>query len=367
MALENLALSETSNFPIRHVGNVHSGKVRSVYWLNDNDSNNVYKKIVGLNSTNAHLGVMIISDRISAFDVNWKGEDGLSGVPGKGAALNAISQYWFHELEMTGIGENHILDAPHPLVWIVQKAEPIMVEAIARQYITGSMLRDYNKGVREFCGNYLPEGLMPNQKLHNLLITPTTKGIMKEIPGVPEKDDTNITRKQIEQNYRAFGFKSVDDIFTYERMLTEGFDRISNILEVEGQIFVDTKFEFGYVQRDGVSKMIFIDEIGTPDSSRMWDKNVYPGKIIENSKEGFRQFLLNTTDKNILLDSTRMDERKELAKNYKVPLEQMMKVSETYKGMASKILSTSLSPQIVDARAEIIDSLSSYGIIELQK
>jgi len=363
MKYENSVLSKTDDFPIRHIGNVHSGKVRSVYWLNENDSRNVYKKIYGLDGY-APLGVMIISDRISAFDVNWKGEEGLNGVPGKGAALNAISQYWFHELELAGIGENHLLEVPHPLVWIVQKAEPIMVEAIARQYITGSMLRDYNKGVREFCGISLSDGLKANQKLSDLLITPSTKGVMKGIPGIPEKDDVNITRKQIEQNYKAFGFKNLDDIFTYEQMLTEGFDHISRVLEVEGQIFVDTKFEFGYVN----DKMIFIDEIGTPDSSRMWDAKKYAeGKVVENSKEGFRQFLIETHKAkhgdDLFTNKDRHSEVVELAKNYRVPVEEMMKVSEIYKDMSCKIRSTMLTPQIVDARQEIIEALSDYDII----
>jgi phosphoribosylaminoimidazole-succinocarboxamide synthase len=365
MALENLALSETSDFPIRHEGNVHSGKVRSVYWLNETDSKNVYRKISGLEG-NPQLGIMIISDRISAFDCNWKGEDGLNGIPGKGAALNAISQYWFNELGY-GIGGNHILETPHPLVWIVQKAEPIMVEAIARQYITGSMWRSYKKGEREFCGVILPEGLNENQKLSDLLITPTTKGILQGIPGVPEKDDVNITRKQIENNYKRFGFKSISDIAKYEYMLREGFDAISRVLELNGQIFVDTKFEFGYAKRGGEYELIFIDEIGTPDSSRMWDAKEYArGRVVENSKEGFRQFLLKTLDREVLLNSDRMNERKELAKNYRVPVDQMMAVSETYARMIDAITGMR-PPKVGNAREEILDVLSSYNILESNK
>jgi phosphoribosylaminoimidazole-succinocarboxamide synthase len=364
MGLENLALADTSNFPIRHVGNIHNGKVRSVYWLDELDSRRLIDERYENIPSNTQLGIMIISDRISAFDCNWKAEQGLKGVPGKGASLNSISEYWFNQFDNEGLAGNHILETPHPLVWVVERAEPILVEAIGRQYITGSMLRDYKKGVRNFCGVELPDGLRDNQKLPELLITPTTKGILKGIQGIPEKDDTNITKEQINKNYSAFGFKSSEDVSLYENLLRQGFDLISKDLESIGQIFVDTKFEFGYTNdNNGNSKMIYIDEIGTPDSSRIWDKDsYYQGKIVENSKEGFRQFLLNNLDGDILLNSDRMPERKNLSKSYYVPVERMMEVSDTYKGIAEKITGIPV-PEIKDARSEILDSLNPYGVI----
>lgn len=149
---------------------------------------------------------MVISDRISAFDCIWTGEGAMRGVPGKGAALNAISNHWFKLFKEQGLADSHILDIPHPLVWIVQKARPVMIEAIARQYITGSMWRSYQKGEREFCGIEIPDGLQKDQKLPELLITPSSKGILKGIPGVPEADDVNVTRKNIEDSFPAFGF-----------------------------------------------------------------------------------------------------------------------------------------------------------------
>merc|ERR1712072_1007977 len=118
-----------------------------------------------------------------------------------------------------GLADSHILDVPHPLVWIVQKARPVMIEAIARQYITGSMWRDYGKGNREFCGIKIPDDLKKDQKLADLLITPSTKGILKGIPGVPEIDDVNISRSDIENNFQAFNFSSPDDIAKYEKLL----------------------------------------------------------------------------------------------------------------------------------------------------
>ena len=80
-----------------------------------------------------------ISDRISAYEVIWKAEGGVDGVPGKGAALNAISNHWFKLFKEKGLARSHILDVPHPLVWIVQRAEPVYIEAICRQYITVSV------------------------------------------------------------------------------------------------------------------------------------------------------------------------------------------------------------------------------------
>merc|ERR1719379_2933419 len=102
-----------------------------------------------------------------------------------------------------------------------------MIEAIARQYITGSMWRGYSKGEREICGLTIPDGLKNNQKLDRLLITPSTKGILTGIPGVPEVDDVNISRTDIEKNYQSFNFTSVEHIDEYERLLREGFQVIS--------------------------------------------------------------------------------------------------------------------------------------------
>lgn len=362
MELKDLAITKTDDLPIMHVGDVHNGKVRSVYWLNEKDSKRIGKKY----GVTSRIGIMIIGDRISAYERIWQSEGGLKGIPGKGAALNAISKYWFERFEKEGLAGNHILYSPHPLVWIVQKAEPVMVEAIARQYITGSMWRAYEKGEREFCGIQLPEGLKKNQRLDELLITPSTKGILKGIPGVPEKDDVNISRAQIADNSKAFGFKSPEDVNKYETLLSDGFRLIGKELDAINLIFVDTKFEFGYILNNkGQPELSYIDEIGTPDSSRMWNKDEYLlGKPKEKSKELFRDFLLNgVPDKDVLLNKSRMDERVELAKTYRVKDEEMMKVSRLYTGLAEQITGKKV-PEIKNAKQEMIDSLVPYGIIE---
>merc|ERR1712176_941065 len=252
------------------------GKVRAVYWLTPEDSKRLIEEKKYDVAPGSPLAVMVISDRISAFDVIWHAENGLNGVPCKGAALNAISNHWFKLFREKGLADSHILDIPHPFVWIVQKARPVHIEAIIRQYITGSMWRSYSKGERVFCGIQLPEELKNNQKLPELLITPSTKGILKGIPGVPEVDDVNISRSDIDKNYKAFNFSKTEDIDLYEKLLKEGFAVISSALGELDQIFVDTKFEFGYVNgKDGKEKLIYMDEVGTPDSSRIWDGPLY--------------------------------------------------------------------------------------------
>ena len=367
MSLANQVLAINNDLPIRTDKPVHSGKVRSVYWLTDADSRRLIQQ-KGYNvQPNAPLAIMIISDRISAFDCIWHGEGGLKGVPGKGAALNAISNHWFKLFKDNGLADSHILDIPHPFVWIVQKAKPVMVEAICRQYITGSMWRSYTQGERNFCGIELPEGLEKDQKLPELLMTPSTKGILKDIPNVPEADDVNVTRQDLINNYQAFNFRNTDDINYYEKLLTDGFTVISHELAKLDQIFVDTKFEFGYVtDASGNEKLIYMDEVGTPDSSRIWDGAAYrDGQIVENSKEDFRQVLLNYfPDPDILLNKERMPERFALAADNALPQDILMQISKIYTNIAEKITGQPITLS-QDPKNEIIEILrQEYQLID---
>jgi phosphoribosylaminoimidazole-succinocarboxamide synthase len=367
MNLADKVLAVNDDLPIRTDAPVHSGKVRSVYWLTEKDSQRLIEEKCYNVPSDTPLAIMVISDRISAFDCIWHGEGGIKGVPGKGAALNAISNHWFKLFKEQGLADSHILDIPHPFVWIVQKAKPVMIEAICRQYITGSMWRSYVKGEREFCGIKLAEGLTKDSKLAELLQTPSTKGILESIPGVPAVDDVNITRQNIEENFEAFNFKSVDDIAKYEVLLTQGFDVISTALAKIDQIFIDTKFEFGYVKdKQGNDKLIYMDEVGTPDSSRIWDGEQYKaGKVVENSKEGFRQLLLNHfPEPDILLNKDRMDEREALARDNALPVEVLMNVSKTYIDIAEKITGETIVLSD-NPKAEIVDILrEQYQLID---
>ncbi|WP_297483842.1 phosphoribosylaminoimidazolesuccinocarboxamide synthase [uncultured Photobacterium sp.] len=367
MSLADQVLAVNDDLPIRTDKPVHSGKVRSVYWLTDADSRRLIQQ-KGYNvQPDAPLAIMIISDRISAFDCIWHGEGGLKGVPGKGAALNAISNHWFKLFKDNGLADSHILDIPHPFVWIVQKAKPVMVEAICRQYITGSMWRAYTQGERQFCGIQLPEGLKKDQKLPQLLMTPSTKGILKGIPNVPEADDINVTRNDLINNYQAFNFRNIDDINYYEKLLADGFTVIGNELAQLDQIFVDTKFEFGYVtDANGNEKLIYMDEVGTPDSSRIWDGAAYrDGQIVENSKEDFRQVLLNYfPDPDILLNKERMPERFALATENALPQDILMQISKIYTNIAEKITGQPITLS-QDPKSEIIDILrQEYQLID---
>ena len=366
MSFADKVLAVNNDLPIRTELPVHSGKVRSVYWLTEADSRRLIREKGYDVAQDTPLAIMVISDRMSAFDCIWKGEGNMRGVPGKGAALNAISNHWFKLFKDSGLADSHILDIPHPFVWIVQKARPVMIEAICRQYITGSMWRAYSKGEREFCGIQLPDNLEKDQKLPELLITPSTKGILKGIPGVPEVDDVNITRADLEANYASFNFRKPDDIDRYETLLKEGFDVISEALGQLDQVFVDTKFEFGYVtDASGQDKLIYMDEVGTPDSSRIWDGAAYKaGNVVENSKEGFRQQLLSYfPDPDILLNKDRMNERQALAEDNELPQSTMMGVSRTYLDIAERITGEPI--QLSDnPKDEIVAILKDeYGLI----
>lgn len=359
MSLASSVLAVNNDLPIKTDLPVHSGKVRSVYWLTEQDSKRLIAEKGYDVQSDAPLAIMVISDRISAFDCIWHGEGGIKGVPGKGAALNAVSNHWFRLFKEQGLADSHILDIPHPFVWIVQKAKPVMIEAIARQYITGSMWRSYAKGEREFCGIALPDNLQQDQKLPDILITPSTKGILKGIPNVPEADDVNIRTQDILENFEAFNFLKKSDVAQYEVLLKDGFNLISRALEQIDQIFVDTKFEFGYVKdASGNDKLIYMDEVGTPDSSRIWDGPSYRnGKIVENSKEGFRQTLLNYfPDPDILLNKNRMPEREALARDNDLPVDVIMAISDTYRNIAEKITGEKIVLS-ADPKQEIIDIL----------
>ncbi|MFL3659658.1 MAG: phosphoribosylaminoimidazolesuccinocarboxamide synthase [Opitutales bacterium] len=367
MSLSDKVLAVNNDLPIRTDEPIHSGKVRSVYWLTKEDSARLIADRNYNVAADAPLAMMVISDRISAFECIWQAEGGMRGVPGKGAALNAISNHWFKLFREQGLAESHILEIPHPFVWIVQKARPVMIEAIARQYITGSMWRAYAKGERDFCGIAIGDGLQKDQKLPELLITPSTKGILSGIPGVPEQDDVNITRKDILDNFEAFQFRSEADVDVYEKLLSEGFDLISDSLEALDQVFIDTKFEFGYVtDKNGNEKLIYMDEVGTPDSSRIWDGPSYrEGKVVENSKEGFRQALLkHFPEPDILLNKSRMDERNALATDNELPQDIIMAVSDTYTRIAEKITGERIILSD-NPKAEIIEILrDEFGLIE---
>lgn len=237
---------------------VYHGKVRDVYRL-END-----------------LLVMVVSDRISAFDVILP-----KGIPYKGQVLNQIAA---SQLDATqDIVPNWKIATPHPMVTIGHACEPFKVEMVIRGCIAGSAWRAYQKGEREICGIRLPEGLQENQKLPTPIITPTTKA--------DEGHDENISKEEI----IASGLVSREDYLQLEAYTQALFARGSQLAEEKGLILVDTKYEFG--KKDG--KIYLIDEIHTPDSSRYFYKEGYEELLAKGmpqkqlSKEFVRQWLID--------------------------------------------------------------------------
>ena len=237
---------------------VYHGKVRDVYNINDD------------------LLVMVATDRISAFDVILP-----KGIPFKGQCLNQLAAGF---LDATAdIVPNWKLATPDPMVTIGLKADGFRVEMIIRGYLTGSAWREYKNGCRELCGVKLPEGMRENERFPELIITPTTKA--------EEGHDENISAEEI----IAQGIVSKEDWETMCRYTKALFQRGTEIAAGKGLILVDTKYEFG--KRDG--KVILIDEIHTPDSSRYFYAQDYDEKFRKGepqkqlSKEFVRQWLID--------------------------------------------------------------------------
>lgn len=236
---------------------VYHGKVRDVYDINDK-----------------YL-VMVATDRISAFDVILP-----KGIPFKGQVLNQIAAHFLKATE--DIVPNWLVTVPDPMVTIGLKCQPLKIEMIVRGYLAGSAWRDYAAGAREICGVALPEGLKENQKLLHPILTPTTKA--------DEGHDLNISHDEI----IAQGLVSAEVLDQVEKYALAIFERGTQMAAERGLILVDTKYEFGLL--DG--KVILIDEIHTPDSSRYFYADTYeelfekglPQKQL--SKEFVRQWLI---------------------------------------------------------------------------
>lgn len=236
---------------------VYHGKVRDVYDINDD------------------LMVMVATDRISAFDVILP-----KGIPFKGQVLNQIAATF---LDATAdIVPNWKLATPDPMVTVGLKCEGFRVEMIIRGYLTGSAWREYQAGCRSLCGVTLPEGMKENERFPEPIITPTTKA--------DAGHDENISRDEI----IAQGIVSKEDYETMERYTRALFARGTEMAAKKGLILVDTKYEFG--KRDG--KVILIDEIHTPDSSRYFYADGYEERFAKGepqkqlSKEFVRQWLI---------------------------------------------------------------------------
>ncbi|MBP7730724.1 MAG: phosphoribosylaminoimidazolesuccinocarboxamide synthase [Bacteroidales bacterium] len=248
----------TTNFEFPGLTDIYRGKVRDVY------------------NIGGELLLMVVTDRISAFDVILP-----RGIPYKGQVLNQIASKF---LDATSdIVPNWKLATPDPNVTIGIKCKPYPVEMIVRAYLTGSSWRSYKAGARTICGIPIPDGMRENQKFEKPIITPTTKAEQ----GTHDQD---ITAKEIIER----GLVPEDEYKLLEKYSMEIFLRGSEIAARHGLILVDTKYEFG--KKDG--KIYLIDEINTPDSSRYFYADDYQERFEKGlspkqlSKEFVREWLM---------------------------------------------------------------------------
>lgn len=249
----------TTNYNFPNQKSVYRGKVREVYNIND------------------ELLVMIATDRISAFDVVLP-----EGIPYKGQILNQIATRFMQMTE--DIVPNWLIATPDPNVAIGHLCTPFKVEMVIRGYLSGHAAREYNAGKRELCGVTLPEGMKENDKFPTPIITPSTKADNGE-------HDEDISREEILRK----GIVSEEDYLILEKYTRALFERGTQIADKQGLILVDTKYEFGKT-KDG--KIVLIDEIHTPDSSRYFYKEGYEERQQKGeaqkqlSKEFVRQWLI---------------------------------------------------------------------------
>ena len=226
----------TTNFNFPNQKSVYHGKVREVYNIND------------------ELLVMIATDRLSAFDVVLP-----KGIPYKGQILNQIATKF---MELTqDIVPNWLIATPDPNVAVGHLCSPFKVEMVIRGYLSGHAAREYALGKRTLCGVVLEKGLKENDKLLTPIITPTTKANNGE-------HDEDISREAI----LVKGIVSEEDYLVLENYTQALFQRGTSIAASRGLILVDTKYEFGKTKE---GKIVLIDEIHTPDSSRYFYADGY--------------------------------------------------------------------------------------------
>ena len=220
--------------------------------------------------------VMVVSDRISTFDIVLP-----HSIPHKGQVLNQIATEFLDDTQ--DILPNWKLATPHPMVTIGKRAEPFKVEMVIRGYLTGHAWREYKAGKRSLCGVPMPEGMKENQAFEEPIITPTTKAQVGH--------DEDISREEIISSNLVLE----DDYVALEKFTRALFQRGTERAAQRGLLLVDTKYEFGKV--DG--QITLIDEIHTPDSSRYFYSNGYQERLSKNqpqrqlSKEFVREWLMD--------------------------------------------------------------------------
>lgn len=256
--MSNTIIATDFNFPGQK--DVYHGKVREVYTLANNQL------------------LMVATDRLSAFDVVMP-----KGIPYKGQILNQIATKMMRDTE--DLVPNWLTAIPDPNVAIGEACEPYKVEMVIRGYMSGHAAREYKAGKRMLCGVAMPEGMRENDKFPRPIITPATKAEMGD-------HDEDISREDILKR----GIVSEEDYLVLEDYTNKLFQRGTEIAASRGLILVDTKYEFG---KTTGGKIVLIDEIHTPDSSRYFYAEGYSERQERGeeqkqlSKEFVRQWLIS--------------------------------------------------------------------------
>ena len=311
MNIKNQLNSTLGKFEYDSLGKHYKGKVRDNYYDKD--------KII-----------MITSDRVSAFD------HVLGTIPFKGQILTEIANFWFEKTKH--IVPNHIISSPDPQVLIAKKAKTLPVEVIVRNYITGSLWREYSSGINGQYGFMLPEGLKKDQKFDEVILTPSTKaeyGLHDE----PISRDKIINNLVDENTYKKA-----------EEYALQLFNEGKKWADKQGLILVDTKYEFGLVDEE----LIVIDEIHTPDSSRFWVKSEYEERFNKGEsqkmldKENIRQWLI---DQGFSGEGTPP----------KLSDEIRISLAEHYIELYKTLLGKEFIPEIGDVEERVVNNLNNYG------
>ena len=275
----------------------------------------------------AKTRLLVVSERLSAFDRVLD-----TPIPLKGEVLSRLANWWFEQT--TDIVPNHVLRAVDPVATLVREVEPIRIEMVVRGYLTGSMGRAYAAGARTFCGAAVPDGLAPNARFPQPLVTPTTK----------EKNDREISPAEIVSE----GWTTAERYAQMREIALRLFERGTCVLAEKGLILVDTKYEFGLL--DG--KLVLIDEIHTPDSSRMWDQAAYdrdPLQVEAHDKEYVRAWLRQN----------RMNGEYPTA----LPDDVVRETTRRYVEIFERITGEKLVASAEDPRARLARNLSRAGLI----
>ena len=249
-----------TDFEIEGLNNKYTGKVRDIYKLKNN------------------LLIIVVTDRISAFDVVLP-----KGIPFKGQILNQIASNMFYLTE--DIVPNWLVATPDPNVSVGRICRPFKIEMVIRGYLTGHAARLYKSGHRKICGVNLPDGMKENDKFEKPIITPSTKADMGS-------HDEDISKDEIINR----GIISKSDYETLETYTIKLFERGTAIAKKQGLILVDTKYEFGKTTE---GEIVLVDEIHTPDSSRYFYEKGYSERQNKGknqrqlSKEFVREWLID--------------------------------------------------------------------------